>query len=347
MDRLQSHFDHYIHRLTQSLERQAFLTAPRVKKSTGKRFTSGKGKYSYSARVQTPKGTTEGLPTPTRYIGNITAATAARNKNPESPLHAGSTTSRFGGQPGVLLPAPISEDPHEYRPKLRWRDVPRDEAVGGVLRPQQTGRHKDTTNDSFVFDDDEDVNKSDRRPLDTAFESREKAQVVEMMNFMGDVCEGDSYRSGFASIERLWEQPWAQPRSRRYVPGKIMSTKLFPDCKVLVSLISSFQRPVRTPLLAKRAKRCPECLHTLIRPESKPQSTRFKIKVAAMNYLPGVEVGARRLLRDVVHEEGHSEGWRKEVTKSEVASAKAQRLDKALIPGHIVCHPVLVPDTLR
>ncbi|KAJ9105295.1 hypothetical protein QFC21_001663 [Naganishia friedmannii] len=324
IDRLQSHFDHYIHRLTQSLERQASLTAPRVKKSSaGKPFASGRGKYSYGARVHTPKPAPQGLPTPTRYIGNITAAAAARNKNPESPLHSGTMNSRFGGQPGVLLPAPISEDPNEYRPKLRWRDVARYEAEDGMLRRQQTGQRKNTADDSLVFDDDDEEDQTDDRKLhDTAFESREREQVAEMMNFKGDVCGEDSYRSGFASLERLWDQPWAQPRSRRS------------------------QRPVRTPLLAKRAKRCPECSHTLIRPESKPQSTRFKIKVAAMTYLPGVEVGARRLLELEVQGEEDSEGWRKGMTEAIVASGKREKLNKALTPGRIYTYQLALTNPL-
>lgn len=128
--------------------------------------------------------------------------------------------SRFGGQPAVLLPAPISEDPNEYRPKLRWRDAARAEAEGGVTDRQQVGQRKRTTDDSLVFDDD-DEDAADRKGnqnfRDTNFESREKGQVAEMMSFMGDVCGEDSYRSGFASIESLWDQTWAQPRSRRYV----------------------------------------------------------------------------------------------------------------------------------
>ncbi|KAJ9120816.1 hypothetical protein QFC22_002750 [Naganishia vaughanmartiniae] len=220
VDRLQSHFDHYIHRLTQSVERQAFLTAPRVKKSSaGNPFTSGKGgKYSYGARANTSKPATQGLPTPTRHIGSVTAAAAARKKNPESPLHAGSMASRFGGQPGVLVPAPISEDPNEYRPKLQWRDVARDQVGDQVSKRQQT-RQRKTQDDSFVFDDDDDGDddQGDRSPRDIAFESREKEQVAEMISFMGDVCMEDSFRSGFASVERLWDQPWAQTRSRRYV----------------------------------------------------------------------------------------------------------------------------------
>lgn len=52
-------------------------------------------------------------------------------------------------------------------------------------------------------------------------------------------------------------------------------------------------RPQRTPLQVKRSKRCPACRHILIKPEQKATSTRFKIKLAAANYLPAVELHRR------------------------------------------------------
>lgn len=55
-----------------------------------------------------------------------------------------------------------------------------------------------------------------------------------------------------------------------------------------------------------------------------------------MNYLPGVEVGARRLLDYVIGGEENSEGWRKEVTQAVVDSGKTERLSKLLQAGHIV-----------
>ena len=48
------------------------------------------------------------------------------------------------------------------------------------------------------------------------------------------------------------------------------------------------------PLLTKQTKRCPaaDCRHLLIQPDTK--SVRFKIKMAASNYVPVIEVGRRR-----------------------------------------------------
>lgn len=49
-------------------------------------------------------------------------------------------------------------------------------------------------------------------------------------------------------------------------------------------------KPTRVPLRSKKSKRCPKCTHILIKPELKAQSTKWKIKLVAGNYLPGVEV---------------------------------------------------------
>ncbi|KZT54734.1 dynactin p62 [Calocera cornea HHB12733] len=56
------------------------------------------------------------------------------------------------------------------------------------------------------------------------------------------------------------------------------------------SIRPSDQRPLRLPLQSKKSKRCPACRHILIRPEQKAQSTKFKVKIVASNYLPALEV---------------------------------------------------------
>lgn len=48
--------------------------------------------------------------------------------------------------------------------------------------------------------------------------------------------------------------------------------------------------PVPQPLRAKRTKRCSSCHHILAKPEVKPSSTRFKIKLMALNYLPSLRL---------------------------------------------------------
>jgi len=47
-------------------------------------------------------------------------------------------------------------------------------------------------------------------------------------------------------------------------------------------------RPVATLLQTKRSKRCRTCRHILVKPESKIQSTRFRIRLVALNYVPSI-----------------------------------------------------------
>ncbi|GAA6059287.1 hypothetical protein JCM10212_006680 [Sporobolomyces blumeae] len=72
-----------------------------------------------------------------------------------------------------------------------------------------------------------------------------------------------------ASLDKRWTTSWRQP------------------------LLSQDLRPLRTPLQAKRSKRCPTCKHILIKPEQKSSSTRYKIKLVAANYLPSVTIFRR------------------------------------------------------
>lgn len=45
-------------------------------------------------------------------------------------------------------------------------------------------------------------------------------------------------------------------------------------------------RPMSTPLRTKRSKRCAACKHILVKPEFKVTSTRYRIKLTALNYIP-------------------------------------------------------------
>lgn len=49
-------------------------------------------------------------------------------------------------------------------------------------------------------------------------------------------------------------------------------------------------RPIATLLRTKRSKRCRACRHILVKPEPKVQSTRFRIKLVAMNYIPAINI---------------------------------------------------------
>ncbi|KAJ9327293.1 hypothetical protein DTO027B5_7315 [Paecilomyces variotii] len=45
-------------------------------------------------------------------------------------------------------------------------------------------------------------------------------------------------------------------------------------------------RPLPVQLRTKRSKRCKACKHILVKPEFKPQSTRFRIRLIALSYIP-------------------------------------------------------------
>lgn len=47
-------------------------------------------------------------------------------------------------------------------------------------------------------------------------------------------------------------------------------------------------KPMPTPLRTKRSKRCATCKHILVKPELKVTSTRYRIKLLALNYIPYV-----------------------------------------------------------
>ena len=47
-------------------------------------------------------------------------------------------------------------------------------------------------------------------------------------------------------------------------------------------------RPMPAPLATKRAKRCKECKHILVKPEIKPTSTRYRIKLVALGSIPSI-----------------------------------------------------------
>ncbi|KAJ5887842.1 hypothetical protein N7495_007883 [Penicillium taxi] len=54
-----------------------------------------------------------------------------------------------------------------------------------------------------------------------------------------------------------------------------------PDVRFVDELL-----PLPVLLRTKRAKRCKSCKHILVKPENKPQSTRFRIRLIALSYVP-------------------------------------------------------------
>ena len=84
-------------------------------------------------------------------------------------------------------------------------------------------------------------------------------------------------RESAAAILKMKDLGWdgttsAAQRSAQAVPA---TSKFTDDLK-----------PVSTLLRTKRSKRCRTCRHILVKPEAKIQSTRFRIRLVALNYIP-------------------------------------------------------------
>lgn len=56
------------------------------------------------------------------------------------------------------------------------------------------------------------------------------------------------------------------------------------------AILVSDLKPMPTPLRTKRSKRCASCKHILVKPELKVTSTRYRIKLVALNYIPFVSL---------------------------------------------------------
>lgn len=88
--------------------------------------------------------------------------------------------------------------------------------------------------------------------------------------------------SDVAAIERIKKEGWGvtlSPAQKLAQPN--------PNLR-----FESELRPVATLLCTKRGKRCRSCRHILSKPESKITSTRYKIKLLALNHIPRLSIRA-------------------------------------------------------
>lgn len=88
--------------------------------------------------------------------------------------------------------------------------------------------------------------------------------------------------SDTAAIERLKRDGWSSTLSPTQKLAQIDPHVQFED----------ELRPVATLLCTKRSKRCRSCRHILSKPESKITSTRYKIKLLALNHIPRISIRA-------------------------------------------------------
>ncbi|ORY06130.1 dynactin-like protein Arp1 p62 subunit RO2 [Clohesyomyces aquaticus] len=104
---------------------------------------------------------------------------------------------------------------------------------------------------------------------------REAASVHEGLNIHDPATDA-------AAIERIKRSGWSSTLSS--------SQKLAqPNPSIR---FDSELRPVASLLQTKRGKRCRNCRHILSKPESKITSTRYKIKLLALNHIPRLSIRA-------------------------------------------------------
>ena len=92
-------------------------------------------------------------------------------------------------------------------------------------------------------------------------------------------------KSDEAEVVRLLENGWQGTTSITQQIEQVHHHKFVDDL-----------RPVPTLLRAKRSKRCRTCRHILVKPESKVQSTRYRIRLVAINYIPNMSLKPLQLL---------------------------------------------------
>ena len=101
---------------------------------------------------------------------------------------------------------------------------------------------------------------------------RESADASEGLKVLDPTCDDEAIRklrtegwTGTASVAQQAEQRHA-------------------------SMFVEDLRPMGPLLRTKRSKRCRACRHLLVRPEQKVQSTRFRIRLVALNYIPTISL---------------------------------------------------------
>lgn len=107
-------------------------------------------------------------------------------------------------------------------------------------------------------------------------EMRESANRAEGLRLTDPLADSNA-------IQKLRTQGWSGTTSIAQQAEQTQPTRFIDELL-----------PVPTPLRTKRGKRCANCRHILVKPESKVQSTRFRIKLVAVNYIPKISLEALR-----------------------------------------------------
>lgn len=107
-------------------------------------------------------------------------------------------------------------------------------------------------------------------------EMRESANRAEGLRLIDTLADSEA-------VQKLRTQGWSATTSVAQKAEQVQSPRFIDDLL-----------PIRTLLRTKRNKRCGDCRHILVKPEAKVQSTRFRIKLVAVNYVPKFSLQALR-----------------------------------------------------
>ena len=101
---------------------------------------------------------------------------------------------------------------------------------------------------------------------------RESADVSEGLRIMDSTCDDEA-------IQKLRSEGWTGTANSAQRAEQRHS-----------SMFAGDLRPVPPLLRTKRSKRCRACRHLLVKPEQKVQSTRFRIRLLALSYIPTISL---------------------------------------------------------
>lgn len=142
--------------------------------------------------------------------------------------------------------------------------------------------------------------------LDAAFSS--PSSLTRLMNLYGSssgVLNRKSTRKTTVMREALTQSEGLQIASEEVVQAQASDQGTdYIDIPTTLQLESQYPSPIGNPnakcvsqlkpmpalLRTKRSKRCAMCKHILVKPELKVTSTRYRIKLVALNYIPFVSV---------------------------------------------------------
>ncbi|KAG4027530.1 hypothetical protein MFRU_029g00540 [Monilinia fructicola] len=112
---------------------------------------------------------------------------------------------------------------------------------------------------------------SDRKAKSKAASMREASDASEGLQIYDPSCE-------FAAVSQLLKEGWTST-----ITTEQRISQISPPSRFIDSL-----RPIPCLLRTKRSKRCRTCRHILSKPESKVPTTRFRIRLVALSYIPSI-----------------------------------------------------------